>query len=41
MNQPFRVDDSPVAEPRTAQLIKACTHVPIGLNELPAQCDRW
>ena len=41
MNQPFRVDDCPVAEPRTAQLIKACTHVPIGLNELPAQCDRW
>jgi len=41
MHQPFRVDDCPVAEPRTAQLIKACTHVPIGLNELPAQCDRW
>ena len=41
MNQPFLVDDCPVVEPRTAQLIKACTHVPIGLNELPAQCDRW
>ena len=41
MNQPFRIDDCPVAEPRTPLILRACTVVPIGLNELPARNDGW